>query len=161
MLTGGKILGGLPLHDRAFRPVAARPLQIELHPFAPAEAAHRAGVSCHASLLSPVELVAPDRTPNRGVGPTKSRSGELDPPPLWRPAAIERDRRRVRDRHHLNPARLQGANRHFPAGPGTLHEYVDLAQAMLHRFASRRFGGHLSGVGRALAAPLEPVRPRT
>ena len=47
------VLRRLPLHDRALRAVASRPLQVEFHPFAPAKAANGTGITRHRRVDPP------------------------------------------------------------------------------------------------------------
>src|SRR5215469_2780294 len=81
-----------------------------------------------------------------------------DPPPLWRAAAIVRNRRNVLDGTNLEASRLQRPDRRLTARAWTLHEDIDLAHAMLHRAASGRLRGHLRcewrGLPRALKSDL-------
>src|SRR5579872_1872155 len=58
---------------------------------------------------------------------------------LRRPASVVRDGRDVLDHRDLETGGLQRADRRLTAGAGTLHEDLDLAHAVLHRFASRAF----------------------
>src|SRR5579884_2869018 len=87
VLARRKILGGLALGDRALWPVAARPLQIELHALAPAEPAHRARVSRHSVKMPPRIRAAPYRRGGTGHPPSTAGSRPaltLDAPALRR-----------------------------------------------------------------------------
>src|SRR5215472_4491784 len=79
-----------------------------------------------------------------------------DPAPLWRAAAIVRNRRHVLDGTNLEAGRLQRPDRRFPARAWTLHENIDLAHAVLHRASGGRLSGHLRGEWRRLPRALEP-----
>ena len=69
-----------------------------------------------------------------------------------------RQRGDVFDRLDLQPGRLQGRDRAFPAAAGSLHLHVDFLDAELRRLFGRLLGGKLTGKRRALAASLEPAR---
>src|SRR5215207_102955 len=73
-----------------------------------------------------------------------------DSAPLGGAAAVVGDRGDV-----LDAGALERADGGLAPGAGTLHLHVDLADAVLHRAASRLLGGHLGGEGRALLGALE------
>src|SRR5918994_2236155 len=73
MLPGRKILGRLPLHDWAFRPIATRTLQIELHSLAPAQPADGSRVSRHCLISPPSPSPYTRSHAHRGSGPARSR----------------------------------------------------------------------------------------
>src|SRR5207237_3249774 len=118
--------------DRALRGVAALTLQVELGAFAAAEAADGAVVVRH----------------------------RLDAPPLGWAASVVRYRCDVVDGAHLETRSLQRANGRLPTRTGAAHEDLDRPHPVLHGAPRRRFGGHLGGEGRRLAAALEALRPR-
>src|SRR6266516_4893103 len=99
----------------------------------------------------------PSLPPAAGTaGATGPSSVRLDAPPLAGAAPVVRDRGDVLDPQDLEPGRGEGPDRGLPAGAGTLHEHVDLRQAMLLRTPGRRLGGQLGGEGRRLPGSLEP-----
>src|SRR5579859_5986600 len=78
-----------------------------------------------------------------------------DPAPLWRAAAVVRNRGDVLNRADLETGGLQRADRRLPARARALDEDIDLAHAVLHGAARGGLGRHLRGVGRRLAGTLE------
>src|SRR5438105_148612 len=82
----------------------------------------------------------------------------LDPPPLRRPATVVRDGRDVRDRAHLEPGRLQRADRGLTTGAGSAHEDLDRPHAVLERLLRGGLGRDLGREGSRLAAALETLR---
>src|SRR5215475_3304987 len=82
-----------------------------------------------------------------------------DPAPLWRAAAVVRDRGDVLDGPDLQAGGLQRADRGLTTRAGTLHEHVDLAHAVLHGPPRGGLSGHLSGERRRLARALEADLP--
>src|SRR5215469_12452492 len=116
--------------DRALGRVALGALEEELHLLAAAELAVRSRIPSHFQFLS-------------------------DPAPLGRAAAVVGDRGDVLDGADLQAGCLERADRGFPARAGALHEHVDLAHAVFHGAAGGCLGGHLGGVRRRLARPLE------
>src|SRR5215218_8566604 len=116
--------------DAALVGQAALALEEELLALPPALLALRAGVSCHAE-------------------------SSLDAPPLARPAPVVGLRGHVTNRRHLEAGGLKRADRGLAAGAGTLHEDLDLLQAVLDALASGRVGGHLRGERSRLARALE------
>src|SRR5207253_1396855 len=117
--------------DGALRRVAPLSLEVELRALAAAEAADRAAVVGHWS----------------------------DSPPLWWAAAVVGDWRHIGDRAHLEPGRLQGADRRLASGARSADEHLDRAHAVLERLLGGRLGGLLSGKGGRFAAALEALRP--
>src|SRR5215469_7095515 len=79
-----------------------------------------------------------------------------DPAPLWRAAAIVRDRGDVLDGPDLQASGRQRADRRLATRARTLHEHVDLAHAVLHRPPRCGLGGHLGGERRRLTRALKP-----
>src|SRR5215475_5933631 len=84
--------------------------------------------------------------------------GPLDAPPLLLADAVVRLRRDVLDAEDLEAGRLERADRGLTAGAGSLHEDLDLLQAVLHALAGARVGGDLRGERRRLARALEARR---
>src|SRR5262249_37110368 len=115
--------------DRALVGIAALTFQEELQPFPPAQATNGSCVSCHAC--------------------------SSDPATLGWPATVVGDRRHVLDDAHVEPRRLQAAQRRLASRARTLHVHLDVTHAELGRLPSRRLGRDLRGEGRALARPFE------
>src|SRR5690606_226007 len=63
------------------------------------------------------------------------------------------------DPRHLDARVLQRPDGRLTAGPGALHDHVDLAHAVLHGAAGALLGGHLGRVRGGLAGPLEADVP--
>src|ERR1700744_6434973 len=83
------------------------------------------------------------------------RKAGSDPAALGRAAAVERLGRDVGNRADLQASGLQRSDGGLAAGARTLHEDVDLAQAVLLSLASRTLGGHLRRERRGLTRSLE------
>src|SRR5215213_10683372 len=84
----------------------------------------------------------------------------LPPAPLGRPATVVRLARHVLDTEDLYAHGLEGTGGHVAARSVSLHLYVHATNALVHRLVRDALGRHLGREGRALAAPLEPQRPR-
>src|SRR5208283_2767408 len=79
----------------------------------------------------------------------------LDPPALARAAAVVGLRGHVLDAGHLEPSRLQRADRRLATRAGPLDVDLDLLQALLEALARSGVGGDLRSERRRLARPLE------
>ena len=66
--------------------------------------------------------------------------------------------RHVADARHLEPGRLERADRRLAAGARPLDEHLDLLEAVLHALPRRGVGGHLRGERRRLAGAFEAGR---
>src|SRR5215210_1595012 len=84
----------------------------------------------------------------------------LPPAPLGRPATVVWLARHVLDAEDLYAHGLEGPGGHVTAGSMPLHLYVHAPHTLVHRLVGDALGRHLGREGRALAAPLEPERPR-
>src|SRR4051812_33955949 len=80
----------------------------------------------------------------------------LDPPPLARAAAVVCLRRNVLHARHLEPGRLQRADRGLAPRAGALHVDLDLLKPVLHALLRGGLGRHLGGERGRLARALEP-----
>src|SRR5438045_3990736 len=79
---------------------------------------------------------------------------------FWRAAAVVRNRRAIRNRHHFEAGSLQRADRGFASGAGALDLNVHALKAMLLGFARSALRRNLGGERRALAAAFEVDRAR-
>src|SRR3954452_13666785 len=79
----------------------------------------------------------------------------LHPAPLSGAAAVVRLRGDVLDARDLEAGGLERADRGLAARARTLHEHLDLLQALLDALAGRGVGGHLRGERGRLAGALE------
>src|SRR5215217_5407090 len=84
----------------------------------------------------------------------------LPPAPLGRPATVVRLARHVLYGEHLDAHRLERPCGHVAARTVALDLDVHATYALVHRLVRDALGRHLGREGRALAAPLEPQRPR-
>src|SRR5207237_123930 len=84
-----------------------------------------------------------------------------DPSPLRWTAAVVRDGGDVGDGGDLQASGLQRADGLLATCPGSLHEDLDVAHAVLHGALGGAFRGLRGGVGRALARALEADQART
>src|SRR5215210_8004969 len=84
----------------------------------------------------------------------------LPPAPLGRPATVVRLARHVLYGEHLDAHGLERPGGHVTAGAVALHLDIYPSHALVHRLVGDALGRHLGREGRALAAPLEPQRPR-
>src|SRR5258707_764238 len=116
-----------------------------------------------------------ERTPGATISPEAARAAAcsiagpiahrcpqptcLDAASLRRAAAVMRDRRDIRDGHHLQARYLELADRRLAPGARPLHVDLDLAHTMLDRLAGRALRRHLRRVGRALARALDAYGP--
>src|SRR5215475_1903831 len=82
-----------------------------------------------------------------------------DPAPLWRAAAVVRDRGDVLDGPDLQASGLERADCGLATRARALHEHVDLAHAVLHGPPRGGFGSHLSSERRRLARALKADLP--
>src|SRR5215210_6958435 len=84
----------------------------------------------------------------------------LPPAPLGRPAPVVRLARDVLYGEHLDAHGLEGAGGHVPTRAVALDLDVRTPHALIHGLIRDALGRHLGRERRALAAPLEPERPR-
>src|SRR6185437_766367 len=82
-------------------------------------------------------------------------SWPLDTPPLARANAVVGLRGDVLDAEDLQAGGLERTDRSLAARAGTLHEHLDLLQAVLHPLTRGGIGRHLGGERRRLPGPLE------
>src|SRR5438105_8550824 len=120
----------VPALDRALVGEAPRPLQEQLHAFSPAEPALRVAIARH-------------------------RRVSLHPASLGLPATVVGDRRHVVDRADLQSHRLERPDGRLAPRARSLHEHLDLLEAVLHGLARGDFCRRLGGERRALARALE------
>src|ERR687893_152145 len=84
----------------------------------------------------------------------------LPPAPLGRPAPVVRLARNVLYGEHLDAHGLEGAGGHVTARAVALDLDIHAPDALIHGLVGDALGRHLGREGRALAASLEPERPR-
>src|SRR5215207_6198495 len=84
----------------------------------------------------------------------------LPPTPLGRPAPVVRLARHVLYGEHLDAHGLEGTGGHVPTRAVALDLDVHAPDALVHGLVGDALGRHLGREGRALAASLEPERPR-
>src|SRR5215218_811003 len=84
----------------------------------------------------------------------------LPPAPLRWPAPVVRLARHVLYGEHLYAHGLERAGGHVPTRAVALDLDVHTPHALIHGLVRDALGGHLGRERRALAAPLEPERPR-
>src|SRR5215210_1240042 len=84
----------------------------------------------------------------------------LPPAPLGRPAPVVRLARHVLYGEHLYAHGLEGAGCHVPTRTVALDLDISTPHALIHGLVRDALGRHLGRERRALAAPLEPERPR-
>ena len=148
--------------------VAARLLLLaQLHPVlglphAPAAVlAGRVGAALDAALVGEAALALEEELLALAAALLALGGGvasHLDPPPLFRAAAVVGLRGDVLDRGHVEAGGLQRADRGLAAGAGALGEDLDLLEAVLHALFGGRVGGHLGGERGRLARAFEPGR---
>lgn len=93
--------------------------------------------------------VWPSTDRSGGVGPEIRRGGG------WAAAAVVRQRSNVDDLGHFDTGAVNGADRRFAAGAGTLHVNLDLAQAQVVGYLRAVRSGGLSSIGSILLGTTE------
>ena len=79
----------------------------------------------------------------------------LHPPPLFRSAAVVRNRSYVFDGLYRQTRLLQGGDGTFPTTAGSIDFDFDLPHTELHRLVGGLLGCHLTGKGGTFSAALE------